>query len=381
MTYGAFTARDVAAFDRGRRSSTPLSQAALCAFALISSASAGLWALYALPPLAVSQSISTPAPHVMSAFSSAAATTPQVALALAPALAPLRRYAALLDPALTSGSTPVTFAQSAPLRARFEPPHVDTAAALIGTSDLEAEAPRTDTLETADATIVPPLPAVSAVVREEAIPVPMPRPALLASTQIAPSSIASARRASRAQAVAALAPAPAALPGRPGFFERFFGGSAQMPSPALAYATPDDGGLRGSLFAPRPSTPDNQTAVYDISSHTVYLPNGTQLEAHSGLGASKDDPRSVAERMRGATPPHIYDLTLREAPFHGVRALRLTPVGDGTTYGRGGLLAHTFMLGPRGDSNGCVVFRNYKAFIDAYDAGQIRRLLVVTHVG
>jgi len=30
--------------------------------------------------------------------------------------------------------------------------------------------------------------------------------------------------------------------------------------------------------------PDSHTAVYDIAAHTVYLPNGTKLEAHSGLG-------------------------------------------------------------------------------------------------
>ena len=30
---------------------------------------------------------------------------------------------------------------------------------------------------------------------------------------------------------------------------------------------------------------DRQTAVYDICAHTVYLPDGTRLEAHSGLGS------------------------------------------------------------------------------------------------
>ena len=32
------------------------------------------------------------------------------------------------------------------------------------------------------------------------------------------------------------------------------------------------------------------TAVYDISAHMVYLPDGTKLEAHSGLGSDLDDP-------------------------------------------------------------------------------------------
>ena len=39
---------------------------------------------------------------------------------------------------------------------------------------------------------------------------------------------------------------------------------------------------------------DDQTAVYDISAHMVYLPDGTKLEAHSGLGSKLDDPRYVA---------------------------------------------------------------------------------------
>ena len=46
---------------------------------------------------------------------------------------------------------------------------------------------------------------------------------------------------------------------------------------------------------------------------TVYLPDGTQLEAHSGLGSKMDDPRYSHVRMQGVTPPHIYDLTPREA--------------------------------------------------------------------
>ncbi len=32
-------------------------------------------------------------------------------------------------------------------------------------------------------------------------------------------------------------------------------------------------------------------------------------------------------RMKGVTPPHIYTLKPREALFHGVPALRLTPIG------------------------------------------------------
>jgi hypothetical protein len=125
---------------------------------------------------------------------------------------------------------------------------------------------------------------------------------------------------------------------------------------------------------------DRWTAVYDISAHTAYLPNGTKLEAHSGLGAKLDDPRFVHERMRGATPPSVYELALRETPFHGVRALRLKPTDGGKVFGRTGLLAHTYMLGPNGDSNGCVVFKDYDAFLQAFEAGELKRLAVVAHL-
>jgi Tlde1 domain len=126
---------------------------------------------------------------------------------------------------------------------------------------------------------------------------------------------------------------------------------------------------------------DRSTAVYDISARLVYLPDGSTLEAHSGLGAKLDDPDSARVRMLGVTPPHIYELKPREALFHGVPALRLTPIGgEEAIYGRSGLLAHTYMLGPNGDSNGCVSFKDYYAFLDAYKNKGIRKLAVVTRV-
>jgi hypothetical protein len=124
---------------------------------------------------------------------------------------------------------------------------------------------------------------------------------------------------------------------------------------------------------------DGLTAVYDISARTVYLPNGLRLEAHSGFGSTKDDPRHVSQRGVGATPPAVYDLKLRERPFHGVRALRMIPV-EGDTLGRSGLLAHGYMLGPSGDSNGCVSIRDYERFLAAFERGEIKRLVVVSNV-
>jgi Protein of unknown function (DUF2778) len=162
----------------------------------------------------------------------------------------------------------------------------------------------------------------------------------------------------------------------PSIFERLFG----KPRPVtLAYAAPEDGtagdgvNLGGGRY-------DRFTAVYDISAHTVYMPDGTQLEAHSGLGSRFDDPRYVHERMHGPTPPTLYDLKMREAPFHGVQAIRLIPVDEEGALGRTGLLAHTYMLGTRGDSNGCVSFRDYNAFLRAYQGQKIKRLAVVTHL-
>jgi len=122
---------------------------------------------------------------------------------------------------------------------------------------------------------------------------------------------------------------------------------------------------------------DKLTAVYDISAHAVYLPNGTRLEAHSGMGSLMDDPEHVGERMVGATPPAVYDLKPRERLFHGVEALRMTPQDASATLGRSGLLTHSFMLGPKGESNGCVSIRDYDSFLKAYKDGEFNRLVVV----
>ncbi len=119
-------------------------------------------------------------------------------------------------------------------------------------------------------------------------------------------------------------------------------------------------------------------AIYDIERGRVYLPNGETLEAHSGMGPMRDNPAFVNRRNRGPTPPHIYDLTLRERPFHGVEAIRLTPVGgEAAVFGRNGFLAHTYMLRRPGDSNGCVVFKEYHRFLAAFKKGQIKRMVVV----
>jgi hypothetical protein len=182
---------------------------------------------------------------------------------------------------------------------------------------------------------------------------------------------ASPRDGAHASGAAAEAPARP-----PTIWEKLFGKPYQL---ALAYAAPGDASL-GDGASPTSGRYDRWTAVYDISAHTVYMPDGTRLEAHSGLGSRLDDPRYVDEKNRGATPPNLYDLEPREDLFHGVRALRLIPADNDKVFGRSGLLAHSYLLGPNGDSNGCVSFRDYNAFLRAYTSHTIKRLAVVARL-
>ena len=181
------------------------------------------------------------------------------------------------------------------------------------------------------------------------VPLPVPRP-----------TDDQASRPAQERPPAKVAALPAPVEDGRSFLDKLLGALPSSPAPAVAPGT----------------------AVYDISARMVYLPNGERLEAHSGLRESLDDPRQVTVRMRGPTPPGVYDLTEREKPFHGVRALRLNPVGgSAAVHGRAGLLAHTYMLGPNGDSNGCVSFKDYNRFLQAYLKGEVQRLVVVAGNG
>ena len=214
------------------------------------------------------------------------------------------------------------------------------------------------------------------------VPLPVPRPPELRSS----GATALARRAERRVARRDVAPMqPTAPPAdERSFLEQLFGIER---APAMAYTAleskPFDPAPQRRISPPltlsREPSPTAGVAVYNIAARIVILPSGERLEAHSGLGEGLDEPRLVNIRMRGPTPPGTYDLTEREQLFHGVRAIRLTPVGGSeAVYGRVGLLAHTFMLGPRGDSNGCVSFRDYERFLQAFLRGEVQRLVVVT---
>jgi hypothetical protein len=174
---------------------------------------------------------------------------------------------------------------------------------------------------------------------------------------------------------------------------------AKIPEPAprptaLAYASPDletktdtpngfFSNLLGRDDASRLLAGRRGIAIYDIASATVRLPNGERLEAHSGLAHRQDNPAYVREKNRGPTPPNVYDMRMREALFHGTEAIRLTPRDQKKVFNRDGLLAHSYMYaggGPRSQSNGCVVFKDYGRFLRAFKAGEIAKLVVVPNM-
>src|SRR5271169_3638258 len=193
-----------------------------------------------------------------------------------------------------------------------------------------------------------------------AIPLPRSRPAAADLEARPASALAQANSAARPDDRTLLQKLSDLLPGRI----------------TLASLAPD-----GGLFRRGPDLAslgyDGLTAVYDISAHAVYLPNGLSLEAHSGTGNLRDDPEHVSVPNAGATPPAVYGLKPREKLFHGVQALRMIPAEGSDTSGRSGLLVHSFMLGPNGDSNGCVSIKDYDRFLKAFNDGEINRLVVV----
>jgi type VI secretion system (T6SS) effector TldE1-like protein len=204
--------------------------------------------------------------------------------------------------------------------------------------------------------------ADTAAPAQTAIPLPRPRPAEAGTVAVASTTAARDVVSDR--------------PEDPTLIEKLSGMFKYRMT--LASLTPTEG-----IFAPKADLAalgyDNETAVYDISNHVVYLPNGAKLEAHSGLGGTRDDPAHVSEHSVGATPPAVYELKPRESLFHGVQALRMNPV-EGSALGRTGLLVHPYMLGPNGDSNGCVSVRDYDRFLAAYQHGDFKRLAVVPNL-
>ncbi|WP_168192773.1 DUF2778 domain-containing protein [Undibacter mobilis] len=186
-----------------------------------------------------------------------------------------------------------------------------------------------------------------------ATPLPLPRP----DSTARPAVVAAAPPVNEPR-VASLPPQPE--PSEPGILDKLFG---------------DPDRAAKAVLAAHPNK-----ALYDIAKRAVYLPDGTKLEAHSGFGAWMDDPESVHLKNVGVTPPNVYAVTFREKPFHGVRALRMKPVGEGKMYGRDGILAHSYLLGEAGASNGCISIREYDKFLKAYEDGQFNQIIVLRSI-
>ncbi|MCE4223165.1 DUF2778 domain-containing protein [Methylobacterium sp. C25] len=283
------------------------------------------------------------------------------------------RNAWLFDPTPALGSRVQNMRQVATLTSAFEPvaKAIVPKPAVVAAVSEQAKAPRQQPQVQQTALVTPtaapqtvPLPVRRP---SDLMAVPTPAVARLAERSVIPRSRSVAQQQQNEEADRS-------------FFDTVFGakpGAEQQQ--ALAYAGVDANSLGTSSrrASPAPQA-GGGTAVYDISAGRVTLPSGEVLEAHSGLGSSFDNPHDVHRRMRGSTPPGTYDLTQREALFHGVRALRLNPVGGASSiYNRNGLLTHTYMLGPTGASNGCISFRNYPRFLAAYLNGEVRRVVVV----
>ncbi len=238
---------------------------------------------------------------------------------------------------------------------------IETAPAEIQVASLE---PQTDeTIAT----------AVDVFAIPESAPLPEGRPALASAAQ-------------KPAAVAAAVPPVAAKPEKPAKPGKATRKPVVDEAPqALAYARPDKprGGVAAAfkdLFnAPRSAGAG--VAVYDISAATVYMPDGTRLEAHSGIGKMADNPRYVHVKMNGPTPPHVYNLRMRESRFHGVEAIRMLPVDGRNKFGRDGFLTHSYLLrGGREESHGCVAFADYPKFLRAFKQGKVKQIVVVPSI-
>lgn len=156
---------------------------------------------------------------------------------------------------------------------------------------------------------------------------------------------------------------------------------AALPPPMEEDDTPEETAPPAATQAPKDELrypgAEDKFAIYDIRAKKLHLPGGKKLEAHSGYGDKFDDVRYVHVKMLGPTPPNRYKLRMREALFHGTEAVRMTPVGDGKMYGRNGFLLHPYLLGPRGDSNGCISLADYDAFLAAFKKGKVEEVIVV----
>lgn len=261
--------------------------------------------------------------------------------AAGPAAVPLPRP---LPARLAQTRAELERAPTAPAIAKIEPQVIIPPAQSLMAEPIAQQVPRALAL---GSPVQPPMPAARPEIKTET---PPPKAERVAPPEIAAKPDGSTKSEKLAKVdVASIEPKAAAAP--------------KLTAPTSIPAVPSDSVRR--------------TAVYDISGGIVHMPDGSKLEAHSGMGEKMDDPRYIRVRMRGPTPPNVYVLTEREKLFHGVRAIRLNPVHEARMFGRDGMLAHTYMIGPTGQSNGCVSFKDYNKFLTAFLDGKVDKMVVV----
>ncbi|MFD2140298.1 DUF2778 domain-containing protein [Ancylobacter oerskovii] len=227
-------------------------------------------------------------------------------------------------------------------------------------------------------------PKGAVVAMTHAVPLPPSDPRGAARSQTAARPAAEAPDALAAGDLAAQTPLPDKNPlARKVRLAALSTGEGELdlgPTVAPQAAPEEASGIPMSSAEVRLPKPGDRFAVYDIVGQVVYMPDGTKFEAHSGYGDKFDDPRHVAVKMRGPTPPNTYRLTMRESLFHGVEALRMTPIGKEPMYGRNGILTHSYLLGARGDSNGCISFKDYNSFLAHWKKGKVDHMVVVARL-
>ncbi len=134
----------------------------------------------------------------------------------------------------------------------------------------------------------------------------------------------------------------------------------------------------GVELAPKPPALnqfDRFTAVYDLMAHTVFLPDGSRLEAHSGLGPLGTIPpmswkRTGARRRR----MNMNSRCARACSTACRRCGSIPSAGRMRSMAAPGCSPTPTCWGPDGDSNGCVSFKNYDAFLAAFQSGPSRSL-------
>jgi hypothetical protein len=173
-----------------------------------------------------------------------------------------KNYAALMDVTYSLGAPPVAFKPT-----------------VVAAPDTQRAAPSQAEIANAAPEVALPPQAPTRVAK--AVPLPASRPAdfkFAQTSRVKPGHSEMVERAKNAALAAMAAKTPS-------LFDRLFGKKPE-PGPVLAYAG-SDGGVMSDGTAKTPagtSEDDKLTAIYDITARTVYMPDGSKLEAHSGLG-------------------------------------------------------------------------------------------------